>query len=138
MGGHDYTGLSQAFPIVLVVEDNPDLRRTAVDLFEETEVKSAQAVTGEEALAFLQDHAPDVRLIFTERELPGRVDGIDLARVASLRWPWIKVLVPGGKARVSDVPQNVTFLPERWSAVDILAQLHWEEARARASAATLN
>ena len=46
------------------------------------------ALTAEEALAFLRVQAPDVRLALTDMVLPGRLDGIDLARVASLRWPW--------------------------------------------------
>ena len=65
--------------------------------------------------------------------LPGRLDGIDLARVASLRWPWIRVVVTSGWARVKDLPQNVVFLPKPWRATDLHAQLEWEEMRPRAS-----
>src|SRR5687768_15176328 len=57
--------------------------------------------------------------------LPGRLDGIDLARVASLRWPWIRVVVTSGWARVKDLPQNVVFLPKPWRATDLHAQLEW-------------
>ena len=120
-------------PLVLVVEDDPDVRRMAVEIFHEAELKTAEASTAEEALAFLREHAPDVRLVLTDMVLPGRLDGIDLARVASLRWPWIRVVVTTGWARVKDIPQNVVFLPKPWRASDLHAQLEWEETR-RASA----
>ena len=57
-------------PSVLVVEDDPDVRRIAADIFHEAEVKSAEASTAEEALAFLREHAPDVRLVLTDMVLP--------------------------------------------------------------------
>ena len=56
-----------------------------------------------------------MRLVLTDMVLPGRLDGIDLARVASLRWPWIRVIVTTGWARVKDIPANVVFLPKPWA-----------------------
>ena len=38
-------------PLVLVVEDDPDVRRIAADIFHEAELKTAEASTAEEALA---------------------------------------------------------------------------------------
>src|SRR4051812_37723606 len=95
-------------PIVLVVEDDPDVRALAVAIVDESELTTAEAASGEDALAFLRDHAPDVRIALTDFELSGRLDGLDLARVAALRWPWIKVLLTSGGARVHDIPKNVT------------------------------
>ena len=117
--------------LVLVVEDDPHVRRIAADIFHEAELKTSEASTAEEALAFLREHAPDVRLVLTDMVLPGRLDGIDLARVASLRWPWIRVVVTTGWARVKDIPPNVVFLPKPWRASDLHAQLEWEETRPR-------
>ena len=96
-------------PLVLVVEDDPDVRRIAAEIFHEAELKTAGVSTAEEALAFLREHAPDVRLVLTDMVLPGRLDGIDLARVASLRWPWIRVVVTTGWARVKDIPAERRF-----------------------------
>ena len=135
MHGIEHTAAEQPAQIGLVVEDDPALRRTAADVMAEAQVKSAEANTAEEALAFLREHAPDVRLVLTEFELPGRLDGIDLARVASLRWPWIKVLVASSATRISDVPQNVVFLPKPWCDADLRAQLQWETAATRATVA---
>src|SRR5215204_4136164 len=94
-------------PPALIVEDDPTERRIAANALHEAELESAAASTAEEALVFLREHAPDMRLVLTDMVLPGRLDGIDLARVASLRWPWIKVLVATDRTRVNDIPQNV-------------------------------
>ena len=119
--------------VVLVVEDDRDVRSVAVDILEDIGVKTAEAKGVEDAFAYLNEHAPDVGLIFTDYEFPGRLDGMDLARVASLRWPWIKVLITSGGARVHDVPENVAFLPKPWCAADIRAHVAWERAYAEAS-----
>jgi CheY-like chemotaxis protein len=116
--------------LVLIVEDEPDVRSVAVEILEELGATTAEARSAEDALAYLSEHAPDVGLIFADFELPGRLDGIDLARVASLRWPWIKVLITSGGARIHDVPENVVFLPKPWCAADIRAHMLWEGTRA--------
>jgi CheY-like chemotaxis protein len=134
MGAGDHLGARYAPRfLVLVVEDDPDVRNVAVDILEELGVRAAEAKGVEDALAYLSEHAPDVGLIFTDYEFPGRLDGMDLARVASLRWPWIKVLMTSGGARVYDVLENVAFLPKPWCAADIRAHLDWECDRAEAS-----
>ena len=80
-------------PTVLVVGGDAQVRRTAAGIIEDAELSCAEAVSAEDALAYLREHAPDIQLIFTDFELPDRLDGIDLARVAALRWPWIKAVV---------------------------------------------
>jgi CheY-like chemotaxis protein len=119
--------------IVLIVEDDPDLRSMATAAVEHVDVDTAEAANAEDALTFLRDHAPDVGLIVTDVELSGRLGGIDLARVASLRWPWIKVLITSGGERIHDVPASLVFLPNPCRAGDIRTHLRWEAARAGAS-----
>ena len=68
-------------PTVLVVGGDAQVRRAAVTAVEDADITSAEAVSAEDALAYLREHAPDVQMIFTDLELPGRLDGIDVARV---------------------------------------------------------
>jgi CheY-like chemotaxis protein len=120
-------------PIVLIVEDDPDLRSMATAAVEHVDADTAEAASAEDALTFLRDHAPAVGLIVTDVELSGCLGGIDLARVASLRWPWIKVLITSRGERVQDAPGNLVFLPHPCGAGDIRTHLQWEAARAGAS-----
>jgi two-component system, response regulator PdtaR len=124
---------SEPAPMVLIVEDDPDVRNMVAAAVDQVDANRAEATSAEDALTFLYDHAPDVGIIFTDVELPGRVDGIDLARVASLRWPWIKVLIATGGERIRDVPENLVFLPKPCRTNDVRAQLQWERARGRAT-----
>jgi CheY-like chemotaxis protein len=112
-------------PTVLVVGGDAQVRRTAAGIIEEAELSCVEAASAEDALAYLREHAPDIQLIFTDFELPDRLDGIDLARVAALRWPWIKAVVITGGPRLRDVPSNVIFLPKVWGAADLREQLRW-------------
>jgi len=116
--------------IALIVDDDPSARRVVLATAAELELNTAEARSAEDALAYLREHAPDVGFIFAKLELAGRADGVDLARVASLRWPWIKVLIATGGERIHDVPGNVVFLPSPCYAADIRAQMEWEAARA--------
>jgi two-component system, response regulator PdtaR len=118
---------------VLVVGGDAQVRSAAVAVIEDAHIGCAEAVSAEDALAYLREHAPDVQLIFTSFELPGRLDGVDVARVAALRWPWIKVLVTSGGARLRDVPSNVIFLPSDWDRADLQAQISWVGITANAS-----
>jgi CheY-like chemotaxis protein len=118
---------------VLVVNDDPAVRSVAAEVIDEANMQIEEANNAEDALAFLRDHAPDVRLVFTNFDLPGRLDGIDLARVASLRWPWIKVLVTSGEARIQDIPASAVLLPRACDPSDIRAHLDWEQTRVRAT-----
>jgi CheY-like chemotaxis protein len=118
---------------VLVVGGDVQTRGTAVTVVEDAHMSWAEAGSAEDALAYLREHAPDVQLILTDFELPGRLDGIDVARVAALRWPWMKVVVMTAGERFRDVPANVVFVHKPWSPADLHAQLCWEATRSRAS-----
>jgi CheY-like chemotaxis protein len=114
--------------IALVVEDDLDLRYLAGSLLEETNLDVVEAETGDQALAYLNGHAERVALVFTDVAMPGKVDGVDLARKIAQHWPWIRVVVTSGYIRWphSDLPPTVAFMPKPWRALDIL--VHAEEA----------
>ena len=79
--------------VALVVENDKELRALAVALLEETDLRVLEASSGEEALHYLHDHAGEVTLIFSEVKLPRHMDGVDLARLVRLRWPWIRTIL---------------------------------------------
>ncbi len=110
--------------IALVIEDQPEVRDLAATILEETDLDVAEAGSGEEALTFLREHAPDVAMIFVDVNLPGRMDGIDLARRAAESWPWIKVVVTSGfmDRPLNELPGSVKFMPKPWRAFDVLLE----------------
>jgi CheY-like chemotaxis protein len=70
---------SDAAPVVLVVEDEAILRFVATDMLEGEGYTVVEATTAVEALKVLETR-PEVRALFTDIEMPGRLDGMDLAR----------------------------------------------------------
>jgi two-component system cell cycle sensor histidine kinase/response regulator CckA len=91
--------------VVLVVEDEPKLRKVAVKMLERLGLRSMQAETAKDALEFLADTHIDV--LFTDIELPGGMNGTELADAAQKLDPNIKVLFTTGYAREA-------VLHDRW------------------------
>jgi CheY-like chemotaxis protein len=110
--------------IALVVEDQPEVRDLAAAILEETDLSVVEAVSADEALAFLRERASDVAMIFVDVKLPGRMDGIDLAHMAAESWPWIKVVVTSGfmDQPLDDLPRSARFMPKPWRAFDVLLE----------------
>jgi CheY-like chemotaxis protein len=110
--------------IALVLEDEPEIRSLAATILEETDLSVVEMESAEEALAFLRTNAPNVAMIFADVRLPGRMDGLDLARIAAETWPWIKVVVTSGAMDrgLEELPRTATFMPKPWRALDVLVQ----------------
>jgi CheY-like chemotaxis protein len=98
--------------VVLVVEDEAKLRKVAVNMLERLGLRSLQAETAKDALELLGGTRVDV--LFTDIELPGGMNGTELAEAAHELDPNIKVLFTTGYARE-------TVLHDRWAAESPLA-----------------
>jgi CheY-like chemotaxis protein len=83
---------------VLLVEDDEDVRSSAVAMLRELGYGVVEAPDGPAALRLLDAH-PGVRLLFTDIGLPGGVNGRQLADEARRRRPDLKVLFTTGYAR---------------------------------------
>jgi len=96
---------------VLVVEDEPILRFDAVDMLEEAGMEVLEAAGAADALTMLKLR-PDVSVLFTDVNMAGNVDGLDLARMVAVRWPHIRIVVTSGHVRLRDVdlPAASSFL----------------------------
>ena len=80
---------------ILLVEDDPDVRRLSVDTLTDNGYRVIEAQNGRAALEILKDGA-EIDLLFTDLVLPGGVDGVDLAKQARSMRPKIKVLYTTG------------------------------------------
>ncbi len=80
--------------LVLVVEDDPDVREASVALFEALGFRPLPAANGRAALELLERYEP--ALLFTDVVLPGGLDGVAVARRARERYPNLAVLLTSG------------------------------------------
>ena len=84
--------------VILVVEDEPDVRLSTVGMLEELGYAVVEAADGASALQLLADR-PEIRLLFTDVGLPGGMNGRQLAEKARETRPDLKVLYTTGYAR---------------------------------------
>ena len=95
---------------VLVVEDNPLSRATAVTIFESFWFKVFDACNGNHALALL-DARPEIGLLFVDVRMPGMSGPAEVVRK---RRPDIKVVLTSGYVGEEDVPRDLEFVPKPW------------------------
>lgn len=79
---------------ILVVEDNPDLRKVVRNQLVELGYKVWEAENAKAALAFLETASVD--LLFTDVVMPGGMSGPEMAHEALKRWPTMCVLLTSG------------------------------------------
>ena len=110
--------------VVLVVEDEMMLRMRAVDMVQDAGYISVEAVDADEALAILQSRS-DIALLFTDVQMPGSMNGLQLAHVVHERWPPIKIILASGQLKLSgsDIPLDSRFFVKPLQSDEIIAQM---------------
>ena len=107
-------------PVVLMVEDEPIVRELGVTILESAGYVVIEAATAVEALRALEAGA-QVHLVFTDIQMPGEFDGLELAHRISDRWPAIHLLVASGFGPGDrSLPAGGRFLPKPYRAADVL------------------
>ena len=103
-------------PIALIVEDEPLLMIHAVDIVENAGFRVMEAANADEAVAILENRA-DIRVVITDVQMPGSMDGVKLANAVRDRWPPILIIVVSGhhKLQPGELPDDVTFLTNPYS-----------------------
>jgi CheY-like chemotaxis protein len=106
--------------VVLVVEDEPLVRFDAIQSLEDAGFEVVDAYDADHALIVLESR-PDVRAVFTDVHMPGKLNGVELARLVHQRRPDIRVLVTSGVMHVSgdDLPEGGHFVPKPYDASQV-------------------
>lgn len=96
---------------VLVVDDEPVLRMILVDLLEGEGYAVEEASNAAEALEVLQA-LPSIRIVVTDIQMPGSMDGLRLARYIRDAYPPIALIVSSGAVRSEQgaLPDDAVFL----------------------------
>lgn len=108
--------VANAKPVVLVVEDEFLVRMQAVEVIEEAGFDVVEAANADEAIGLLETRK-DIRIVFTDIEMPGSMDGIKLARAIRDRWPPIELILTSGRHRLGtdEIPARGKFVPKPYS-----------------------
>src|SRR5215210_3921873 len=99
---------------VLVVEDVPQVRATAVRIMEDLGYTVSDTYSGHQALIILQAH-PEIEVLFADVRMPG-MSGIELAATAQRLRPDLRIVLTSGSVGQKDVPANIPFVLKPWRA----------------------
>ena len=72
--------------VILLGEDEPLVRMLGVDVLEDAGFAVVEATNAAEALKTLET-TPEVRVLFTDVNMPGQMDGLQLARLVHEQRP---------------------------------------------------
>ena len=105
---------------VLVVEDEHLIRMDTASSLEAEGFVVHEASNAAEAIRCLELHS-EIRLIFTDVNMPGTMDGVALAHYVRGRWPPVKIIVTSGYAKVqeSDLPPGSLFVAKPYHVESI-------------------
>src|SRR5215207_3348403 len=104
---------------VLVVDDVPQVRATAVRIMEALGCEVFDAYNGHHALKLLQAH-PEIEVLFAVVRMPG-MSGTELAEAAQRLRPDLRIVLTSGYVGPKDVPAHIPFVPKLWRA-DAIAE----------------
>ncbi len=111
---------------ILVVEDDPRVRRVAVSRLTDFGYEVVEAANGAEALEQLERHA-DVALLFTDVVMPGGMTGDELANQVRSTRPRIKVLFTSGYAEPAiagrELAHSGSWLKKPYTARELAVRL---------------
>jgi two-component system, response regulator PdtaR len=113
--------VSGAEPKVLVVEDEPLIRFALADDLADAGFRVLEAANADEAIVILGLH-DDIRLLVTDIDMPGTMDGLRLSAMVRDRWPPVRIIVTSGK-RIppgTALPAGSRFVPKPYTTSGVL------------------
>ncbi len=111
-------------PKIMIVDDEPLIRMYACQIVEEAGYTAIEAADADRALQLLADDG--VTAVVTDVQMPGSMNGLELAHKVKETWPFIVVIVMSGRhlPLPADLPEGARFLTKPFSEqrlVDVLA-----------------
>ena len=112
-------------PLVLIIEDEPLLRLHAVSVIEEAGFATLEAASADEAIALLET-VGNIRIVFSDIDLPGGMDGLRLAAAIRERWPPVELILTSGHVKVdaADLPERGHFFSKPYDAAQLIQTLN--------------
>ncbi len=109
---------------ILLVEDEPFVRRTVALGLRKLGYAVLEAGTGVEALKVWELHHQRIALLFTDMILPENITGLDLAKRLKNEKATLKVVISSGySADLAETPsiaeKEFVYLPKPYSAIEL-------------------
>lgn len=111
-------------PAVLVVEDEVLIRMSIADSIAEAGFTVYEAANADQAIRLMEAHS-DIRLLFTDVDMPGSMDGLRLAAAVRDRWPPVKILITSGHIRIraEELPVEGRFFAKPYDPAQVVSAM---------------
>jgi DNA-binding NtrC family response regulator len=118
------SAMTSSKPVVLIVEDEPIIRMNAADFLTDFGIDSVEAANADEALSILGSR-PDIDVVFTDVNMPGSMDGLELSRLVSERWPALGIIITSGMIRLarSALATNTLFFEKPYDLDKVVSSI---------------
>ncbi|WP_242096742.1 MULTISPECIES: response regulator [unclassified Sphingomonas] len=109
---------------ILVVDDEPMIRLNLADFFEDEGYTVYEASDADAAIAILQANS-GVRIVLTDIQMPGSMDGVKLAHFIAERFPPSLLIVASGALRPSaaELPPHTMFIAKPFDPRRVLDEI---------------
>ena len=110
---------------ILVVDDEPLIRINLADFFEDEGFTVFEADSADAAIAVLDAH-PSIRIVLTDVQMPGSMDGVRLAHHIRERFPPTLLVVASGavKLTAAQLPAHTMFVAKPFDPRFVLDEIN--------------
>jgi two-component system, response regulator PdtaR len=108
--------------VILTVEDETIVSAFLGEVLRDAGYRVIATANADEAIRILEAR-DDIRIVITDVNMPGSMDGLRLAAAVKDRWPPIKIIIASGKPAPlnSEMPSDSRFLPKPYAPHEVLA-----------------
>jgi signal transduction histidine kinase len=121
-----HPGTAAATRKILIVEDAEEVREIAVSVLADFGFAVVEAADAASALAILASD-PEISVVFSDIVMPGEMNGIDLAKTVTERWPGLRFILTSGYAeRLVDsdrMPPHIAYLHKPYKPLDLVGMV---------------
>jgi two-component system, response regulator PdtaR len=107
--------------VILTVEDECLVSEYLGEVLEQAGYRVIATASADEAIAVLESRN-DIRIVITDINMPGSMDGLKLAAAVKDRWPPIKIIITTGKTapKSDELPADSQFVTKPYPPDRIL------------------
>src|SRR5580704_1909478 len=93
-------------------------------MVEDSGFEAIEAASAEEAVRILESRK-DIRIVFTDINMPESMDGMKLAACIRDRWPPVEIILTSGAAKDIKVPERGLFFPKPYDPEVVSQAMRW-------------
>ena len=108
-------------PMIALVEDEPIVRDLAACELSDLGFKVVEFGSADAALPWLRSHGADIAVVVTDVQMPGKLNGLQLADILNDLFPRLAILVTSGGPLVDPrkLPPCARFVAKPWRPADL-------------------